>query len=131
MRGKFYLAIVQLALLYGADSWVISQKKLLRIFHCWAVRYMTNSHIRKLYGDNWEYPDHGELELKCGLFGMETYIKQRRGALREYLENNREDFLREVEGEARHSGDVHKILWWEQEWIEKDEMVENQKFSIK
>ena len=92
---------------------------------------MTNSHIRKVDGDNWEYPDHGELELECGLFDIEKYIKKRRGALREYLENNRKDLLREAEVEARHSGDVHNFLWWGQEWIDKEEMDELKYFWFK
>ena len=131
--GKFYLAIVQSVLLYGAESWTLTRKNLnlLRSFHRRACRYMTNSHIRKVDGNRWEYPNHGELEFQCGLFDMETYIKRRRGTLRKYLEEHRGDLLREAEVEARHSGDVHKILWWEQDWIEKDEMMEIKKFWFK
>ena len=131
--GKFYLAIVQSVLLYGADSWVVTKRdwRILRSFHRRAVRYMTNSHIRKLEGDRWRYPNHGELEFQCGLFDIDTYIKRRRGTLREYLEKNRVDLLRGAEVEAKHSGDAHKVLWWEQEWIEKDEMKEYQKFWFK
>ena len=54
---------------------------------------------------------------------MEAYIKRRRGTLRVYLEDYRPDLLKETKVEARHSKDMYKLLWWEQEWIEKDVMV--------
>ena len=47
------------------------------------------------------------------------------------MEEYRGDLLREAEAEARHSGDAHKILWWEQDWIEKNEMMEIKKFWFK
>ena len=112
--AKFYLAVVQSVLLYGAESWVVSQRdlKILRSFHRRAVRYMTNNHIRKLDENEWVYPDHDSLERTCGLFDMNTYIKRRRGTLREYFEKFRPDLLREAEVEAKHSKDVNKLLWW-------------------
>ena len=124
--GKFYLAVVQSVLLYGADSWVVSKLDMnrLRSFHRRAVRYMNNQHIRKVGEEQWEIPNHVDLEWKCGLFDIGTYVERRRGTLRKYLEEFRADLLRGAEVEARHSRDAHKILWWEQKWIEKEEMAE-------
>ena len=47
--GKFYLAVVQSVLLYGADSWVVSKRDMnkLRSFHRSAVWYTNNDHVRK------------------------------------------------------------------------------------
>lgn len=131
--GKFYLAVVQSVLLYGAESWVISNRDMLRLrsFHRRAVRYMNNDHIRKVGEGQWETPDHSQLELNCGLFSIETYIERKRGTLRKYLEEFRADLLREAEVEARHSQDAHKILWWEQKWINKEEMTELKNFWFK
>ena len=72
--------------------------------------------------NEWVYPDHESLERTCGLFDMNTYIKRRRGTLREYFEKFRPDLLREAEVEAKHSKDANKLLWWEQDWIDKAKM---------
>ena len=67
--AKFYITIVQAVLLYGADSWVVTQRDLakLRSFHNRALRYITGRHIRKRSEISWEYPNHTVL-----LNGMQT-----------------------------------------------------------
>ena len=93
--AKFYMAIVQAVLLYGSDSWTINKAnwKKLNSFHKRATWYMTGEHICKNNNGTWTYPNHGELERKCGLFSIETYIKRRRGTLRKYLEEFRSELL--------------------------------------
>lgn len=57
--GMFYLVIVLVVSLYGADSLVVSQgyKRKLNSFHYRAVRDMTREHIMK--GERgWDYPKH-------------------------------------------------------------------------
>ena len=95
------------------------------------MRYMNNDHIRKVREGQWEVSDNSKLELNCGLFDIKTYVERRRGTLRKYLEEFRADLLREAEVEARHSKDAHKILWWEQKWIKKEEMAELKIFWFK
>ena len=67
--AKFYLAFVQAVLLYGSESWCLSEmlwgKR--RSFHWWTIRYMTGDQIWFL-DDELEYPDHEELMPECGLF---------------------------------------------------------------
>ena len=92
---------------------------------------MKNDHIRKVGEGQWEIPDQSKLEINCGLFDMKIYVEWRRSTLRKYLEEFRVDLLREAEAEARHSKDAHKILWWEQKWIEKEEMEELKNFWFK
>ena len=82
---------------------------------------MTGEHIKKGDGD-WEYPDRDELEKKCGLFSIETYIERRRGTLRKYLEKKKENLIREAIAFGLHYGNTNKKLWWEQKWINKREM---------
>ena len=62
----FYITVVQAVLLYGAESWVVTETNLrkLRAFHHRAVRYMTGCHIRKLGDGQWEYPDQERLREK-------------------------------------------------------------------
>ena len=122
--ARFYLTVVQAVLLYGADSWSITEQNmtLLRGFHWRAIRYMTNQHIRKENEKEWTIPDHLKLLKKCHLFPIEVYIERRRGTLRRYLENHRRDLLLSAEATTRHSRAAHSILWWKQTWITKSEM---------
>ena len=83
---------------------------------------MTGRHIRKRGKDDWEYPDHGVLFRKCKLFPIETYLERRRGTLRKYLVENREELLESTEGVKNHSRDSKKVLWWTQKWIDKKEL---------
>jgi hypothetical protein len=131
--AKFYMAVVQAVLLYGAESWTITGKnwKRLRSFHKRAMRYMTGQHIRKDDDGIWTFPDHKELEWKCGLFPIETYIERRRGTLRKYLDENRAELLEEAMEMTAPSKGANKILWWKQKWITKREMTEMTNFWFK
>ena len=124
--GKFYLAIVQAVLLYGAESWTITERNMdkLRRFHWRAARYMSGRHIRKNLDGTWSYPDHEKVLEECRLLPMETYIKRRRGTLRAYLEEHKRALLEEAERMRAPARDPHKILWWRQEWITREGMRE-------
>ena len=124
--AKFYLAVVQALLLYGAESWTISKRNLKKLesFHMRAIRHMTGSHIRCV-NDEWEYPNHERLLKKCGLFPIETYIERRRGTLWKYLREHRKELMEEAEGVKGHCKNVMKVLWWKQKYLEKIEMKTN------
>ena len=116
--ARFYITVVQAVLLYGAESWTINQKNMMKLksFHNRAIRYMTGQHIRK-NGEEWSYPEHEDLLEKCRLFPIETYIARRRGTLLEYLKKHRPELLQEVKNIKKHYRNVQKILWWEQPCI--------------
>ena len=78
---------------------------------------MTGKHIRKKVDNTWEYPNHQELLKECGLFPIEVYIQRRRGTLRRYMDECRNDLLTQAFKCPRHSKDAHKLVWWEQEYI--------------
>ena len=116
IMAKFYMATIQAILLYGAESWVLTQANLRKLnsFHLRAVRHMTGEHIRKNRDATWEYPIHSELLTICGLEPIEEYIARRRDTLRAYLVNNKRglmDKATRTKVPARHSS---KILWWNQ-----------------
>ena len=79
--ARFYLAIVQAVLLYGADSWSITKRDFaaLEPFHKRAVRKITGQHIRRDAHGKWHYPDHDALLEQCGLWPTATYIERHRG----------------------------------------------------
>ena len=124
------MAVIQAVLLYGSESWTITKRNWGRLesFQKRAVRHMTGLHIRKDGEGIWHYPNHESLERKCGLFSIQTYIKRRRGTLRKYIEENREEMLEEAKGMNAPATNAGKTLWWDQAFISKDEMKEMQSF---
>ena len=128
--AKFYMAVVQAVLLYGADSWVITTQnwQKLRAFHNRALRHMTGRHITKNQDGTWKYPCHVDLQWQCGLFNIETYVERRRGTLRKYLEEFRPALLKEAMQTKTASRNANKILWWKQKYITKDEMTKKTNF---
>jgi hypothetical protein len=124
--AKIYMAVVQAVLLYGADSWAVSDKNLrkLRTFHHRAIRYMTGKHIKKLTDEVWEYPDHNSLERECGLFPIEIYLERKRGTLRAYLEDNRKEVLEKAMELTPPAKNPNKVLWWRQKYLTREEMSE-------
>jgi len=124
IMARFYLAVVQAVLLYGADSWTITKRNLakLNVFHRRAVRHMTGQHIRKLSDGSWSYPDHSALLEQCRLLPIEAYIARRRGILRKYLTEFKSDLLEETDGMVVPSGDVRKVIWGGQECLSRESM---------
>ena len=123
VMGRFYVAIVQAVLLYGAESWTIttSDWRRLRTFHNQVVRYITRCHILKRGDGTWEIPDHEVLRRKCGLETIETYVERRRGTLREYLDTSRRELLESVSECQPPPLHARKVLWWKQPWRRKSD----------
>ena len=44
---------------------------------------------------------------------METYIERRRGTLRKYLEETKEEFFVEIQKTTAPAKNMTKILWWQ------------------
>lgn len=122
--AKIYRAVIQAVLLYGAESWTVSDANLrkLRAFHHQAVRYMTGDHIWKLKNDEWEYPDHNELREKCGVLRIEEYIEKRRENLRTFLTKERKSLWEEAMKIQPPARDVRKILWWKQKLVSNEDI---------
>jgi hypothetical protein len=58
IMGTFYKTIIQSVLLYGSESWVISNHMMraLRSFHWRCAQYITGKHIWQDSNGNWHYP---------------------------------------------------------------------------
>jgi hypothetical protein len=83
IMGKFYKAIVQAVLLYGSETWVISQRllRLLDSFHNRCARYIARRHIRQNEDGTWFCPDTKTTLRKAGLFSVSEYIRRRKAHL--------------------------------------------------
>ena len=117
-------------LLYRAFSWLITTQnwQTLRAFHNKALRHMTRRHITKNQGGRGEYLCHVNLEWKCSLFDIKTYMEKRRGTLRKYLEEFQSKLLKEAFHTKTPCRNANKILWWNQKCIAKDEITEKTSF---
>ena len=80
--GFFYKAVVQAVLLYGSESWVLSDGFLARLN---AFHHRIACNITGLWGrpdprdpDEWIYPDMEMVLEKAGLHSIETYIQKRK-----------------------------------------------------
>ena len=108
---KFYLTIIDAVSLYGSNSWTRTSQNSIRLrnFHNRAVRYMTSKQYCKVGKHEWKYSNHEKLFRKFRLISIETYIKQSRGKLQNYLEENREKILKEVGTTTAPARNLHKI----------------------
>ena len=123
------MTIVQAVLLYGADSWTISDRNmnLLQSFHWRAICHMTGTHIQKVSEDKWIYPDHEKLLKICKLFPMDVYLERQRGTLRDYFNKYRSELFDEMKQSTRHCYAANQKFWWEQSWINKSSMIKMQR----
>lgn len=123
IMGSFYQAIIQAVLLYGSESWVISNNNLkkLRSFHHRCARHMVGYHIRLDPTTNtWEHPPSKDVLKKCGLKPIESYIENRRCTLREYLVggqwggiSNYRPIYRKCLDSSPLQSNINQLTWWE------------------
>ena len=108
--GYFYKAVVQAILLYGSESWVLSDFYLrqLKSFHTRIARYLTGKHIRQNEDGTWYHPPSADVLQEAGLESVEEYIKRRRDTVRlKYV------FGRPLLNECRRSSAINnKAVWW-------------------
>lgn len=81
--ARFYLAVVQAKLLYGSETWVLSQHSLKRLesFHARSARYIARRHIHCRADGTWKHPPTDEVLDACGLSPITTYIAKRKTTL--------------------------------------------------
>ena len=77
--AMFYKAIVQTVLLFGSETWVITNQMMekLRGFHYRVASQICRKRPRQLSDGTWVYPSTKEVLTHCGLFPMEEYVKRR------------------------------------------------------
>jgi hypothetical protein len=83
VMGCFYLAVVQAKLLYGSETWVLSQRLLkhLESFHNRCARAIAHRPIQRHADGTWEHPPTNEVLNDCGLSDINTYIARRKTRL--------------------------------------------------
>jgi Reverse transcriptase (RNA-dependent DNA polymerase) len=85
--GNFYKAVVQSTLLYGSDTWNITDRQLdiLNGFHNNVTRIISNNPIRKI-NDSWIYPNLGHAQRITGIEPINTYVQARKLTLLQWAQ---------------------------------------------
>jgi len=79
VMGLFYKATVQAVLLYGAETWNLTQPllRMLRSFHHRCARYLARMTITQLENGEWVCPSSTVTRERAGLATIEEYIQWR------------------------------------------------------
>ena len=111
--GYFYKAIVQAVLLYGAETWVTTQRAegALKGFHNKCARYIAGEHIQQRPNGEWIYPDSKKILTTCGLFTIEDYIQRRKDTVTAFVVSR--DIFEQCRTSVSFSGNVNQKVWWE------------------
>jgi hypothetical protein len=111
-RGYFYKAIIQAVLLYGSESWTLSEYTLrkIRSFHSRVARHLTGRHIRPLENGEWYCPPTADTLSRAGLFTIDEYIQRRRDTIRGFVRPR--PIYNACIQSVPMSTNVHKVVWW-------------------
>jgi hypothetical protein len=92
MMGKIYLAVVQSALLYGSETWVLSEEMrgMLECFHNRCARQMTRQFIHPdpEHEGEWITPLVAATLTAAGLQPLMTYIEKRKARILVFAERS-------------------------------------------
>ena len=112
-RGYFYKAIIQAVLLYGSETWTISERvlKLFRSFHHRVARHLTGRHIRQRDDGSWFCPPTADVLNRAGLETIDEYIRRRRETVRNFV-RPRPLYQACIQSRAL-STNVHRVVWWQ------------------
>ncbi len=116
VAAKFYKIVVQSVLLYGSETWNLTQTVLawLEGFHICAPNGMARKKkpCKGLFG-NLINPSTKDVLEECGLHPVKDYIDTRRSIIVMYVVNR--PILRECQEGERMRGSMSRQWWWEQE----------------
>jgi hypothetical protein len=112
VMASFYKAIVQSVLLYGSESWVISERTLLKLrsFHRRCARYITGRHIRENDDGSWTCPNSARTLEEAGLWTVEEYIERRRSTVMGYAVER--SIYRRCKDSKPLASNVNQLVWW-------------------
>ena len=108
-----YKAVVQSVLLYGCESWTItdSMRKVLEGFHHRIARRIAGK-VAFRQGDEWVWPPLEEALDEAGLWPMREYIRRRQATVEQYIAT------RPIYGlcttAVPQRGSSRLLRWWQQ-----------------
>ena len=126
VRGMFYKAVVQAVLLYGCESWVItdSMRKVLEGFHHRIARRISGLVAQRIGDNQWEYPPIADALEAAGLWTMKEYIRRRQATVEQYIATR--PIYQLCTTAETQPGTSRFMRWWQQDHSEdQDEEVED------
>ena len=112
--ATFYKAIVQSVLLYGSETWALTDSLMqnLRSFHQRCARHITGRNIRQdTVTGEWIYPDSETTLREAGLWTVEEYIERRRNTVMKFAQGR--SIYRRCKDSRPVSSSTHRAVWWE------------------
>ena len=121
LAGKFYVAVVQAVLLFGAETWVVTPRILAALegFHHRVARRITDLVGRRGRDGTWLYPEIATALERAGLFPIQVYITRRQNTIAKYVATRPIGSI--ARDEKPPPGD-HRLRWWDQEGLVFEEM---------
>ena len=85
--GHIYLAVVQLVLLYGSETWVLTphMHRMWNGFHHRVACILTGRQPWKGQDKGWVYPPLEDAMVEAGLQEVETYVSCRQNIMAQYI----------------------------------------------
>ena len=109
----FYKAVVQAVLLYGSESWVMTQKmwKAVDSFHSSCARYIAGDHIRQRPNGEWVLPPTARVLEQCKLRTVGEYIARRKETVSDFMKS-RPIYATCIKS-TPSAGNVNQKVWWD------------------
>ena len=109
----FYKAIVQAVLLYGSESWVLTQKmwKAVESFHNCCARYIAGEHIRQKPNGEWVLPATTRILGQCKLRPVREYIERRRETVSDFVKSR--PIYATCLGSKPAANNANQKVWWD------------------
>jgi hypothetical protein len=118
--GLFYKAIVQAVLLYGCETWTLTNPMIctLKSFHHRVARHISGL-MPTFDGKNWTYPLLKKALEDSGLYPLRTYIQRRVNTIQHYIATRPIYQLCLIASEAARNDD-RCLRWWTQSLSDDD-----------
>jgi len=115
VKGLFYKAVVQSVLLFGSETWAVTESSLrvLEGFHIRSAYRMATVNVpRKLNNNTWFYPKNEDVLEEVGLFTIQKYIEVRRQTIADSIVDR--PIFKLCWDQESVRGTVPHLWWWEQ-----------------
>ena len=122
VSGNFYKAVAQSVLLFGAETWVLTQSmdKALDSFHYRVAMRITGKQQRRKKDRSWYYPSLTEALGEAGLEVIRKSITRRQNTVAQYIATR--PILDLYERSTWRPGARVSRRWWEQAVIDLEGM---------
>jgi len=109
----FYITIVQSVLLYGSESWTLTENQwsLIAAFHNQCARSITRRWARQNEDGTWHWPSISETLRIAGLDPIHQYVTKRRATIFPFIEDRA--VYEKCLNTTWNPSTAHKVVWWE------------------